>query len=107
MMSDISHSLIKTLLKQAGLPDFALDKEGYPDPGTIVRYFREKMKYLDSSDGKEKSWTQTDLAKRLSVSEVTVRLMENNNTGLDSIARRRLLASILKIPPVLLGLGSL
>ncbi len=104
-MSDVSHSLMRTLLKQAGLPDFALDEEGYPDPGTIVRYFRERMKYVDP-DGKSRSWTQADLAKRLGVSEVTVRIMENNNVGLDSIAKRRLLASILKIPPVLLGLSS-
>jgi tetratricopeptide (TPR) repeat protein len=36
-----------------------------------------------------------------------VNLMENKNQGLDSIERRRTLANILKIPPVLLGLGSL
>ena len=54
------------------------------------------MRYKDSHENKEKGWTQTDLAKRLGVSEVTVRLMENQNVGLDSITRRRLVASILK-----------
>lgn len=105
-MVETSRALIKNLLKQAGLPDFELDDEGYPNPGTVVRYFRGKMTYTDSRDGKEKSWTQADLAKRLGVSEVTVRTMENANAGLDSMAKRRLLISILKIPPILLGLGS-
>jgi len=90
-----------------GLPEFPLDDEGFPLPGLVIKHFRERMKYKDSHENKEKGWTQTDLAKRLGVSEVTVRLMENQNVGLDSITRRRLVASILKIPPILLGLGSL
>jgi transcriptional regulator with XRE-family HTH domain len=106
-MSNDSLSSIKMLLKQAGFPDFPLDDESFPDPRVVVRYFREKMVYIDPDDGKQKSWTQADLARRLGVSEVTVRIMENNGAGLDSIAKRRLLASLLKIPPVLLGLGSL
>src|SRR5713226_8072736 len=100
-------SAISTLLKLAGYPDFPLDDEEFPDPGTVIRYFREKMQYTDPIEGKRKHWTQADLAKRLGVSEVTVRLMETQNVGLDSMSRRRLVADILKIPPVLLGLGSL
>jgi hypothetical protein len=85
------------LLKQAGFPDFPLDDESFPDPRVVVRYFREKMVYIDPDDGKQKSWTQADLARRLGVSEVTVRIMENNGAGLDSIAKRRLLASVLTL----------
>jgi transcriptional regulator with XRE-family HTH domain len=64
------------------------------------------MKYRDR-DGKEKHWTQTELAQRLGITEVMVNIMENQNKGLDSLERRRTLATILRIPPVLLGLGSL
>jgi tetratricopeptide (TPR) repeat protein len=64
------------------------------------------MTYTDS-EGKVKHWTQPELAKVLGISEVAVRLMETQNRFLDSIERRRLLAEILKIPPMLLGLGSL
>jgi tetratricopeptide (TPR) repeat protein len=99
--------MVLNLLVKAGLPDRSLDKYGFPDPGVVLRYYREKMKYIDPIDGKEKSWTQVDLAKRLGVSEVTVRLMETQKKGLDSVERRRVLADILKIPPALLGLTSL
>ncbi|HEY1249280.1 MAG TPA: helix-turn-helix transcriptional regulator [Nitrososphaera sp.] len=94
------------LLSQAGLPQFELGLDGYPLPGKVVKYYREQMKYTDR-DGKEKHWTQAELAERLGLKEVMVNLMENKNQGLDSIDRRRTLATILRIPPVLLGLGSL
>lgn len=94
------------LFTQAGLPQFELGEDGYPIPGKVIKYYREHMKYTDS-DGKEKHWTQADLAKRLGLKEVMVNLMENKNQGLDSIERRRTLATILRIPPALLGLGSL
>lgn len=44
---------------------------------------------------------------RLHSLRVTLELMETKHKGLDSIERRRTLSTILKIPPVLLGLGSL
>lgn len=82
---------------------FGLDDMGYPVPGQVIKYYREQMKYIDR-DGKEKHWTQADLAKRLNITELMVRFMETKNKGLDSIERRRVLADILKIPPALLGL---
>lgn len=106
-MSVSSHHSITTLLKSAGLPQFPLDDYGFPQPGVVVRYFRERMKYIDPEDHKEKHWRQIDLAERLGVSEVTIRLMETKSNSLDSIERRRVLADILKIPPVLLGIGAL
>jgi transcriptional regulator with XRE-family HTH domain len=87
-------------------PKLKLDASNFPDPGTIIRFYRQRMKYTDK-DGKIRSWTQADLARRLDVSEVTVRLMETQGKGLDSIGRRRAIAEILKIPPILLGLASL
>ncbi len=94
------------LLLQAGLPQFELGDDGYPLPGKVVKYYREQMKYLDKT-GKVRHWTQVELAQRLGITEIMVNLMENQNKGLDSIERRRTLAAILRIPPVLLGLGSL
>lgn len=105
-MSVSAHSSIATLLKRAGFPEFPLDVYGFPQPGAVIRYFREQMKYIDPEDHKEKCWRQIDLAERLGVSEITVRLMETKNNSLDSIERRRLLAEILKVPPILLGIGA-
>lgn len=87
------------------LPDFRREKHGFPYPGPVVRYYRLKMKYTDG-DGKKKHWTQSELGKLLDLSEASVRMMETQSKFLDSIERRRLLADILKIPPILLGLGS-
>lgn len=100
-------SAMRSLLVKAGFPNWPLDTHGFPDPGTVLRYYREKMRYIDPQDGKEKSWTQVDLARRLGVSEVTIRLMETQRKGLDSIERRRILADLLRIPPAFLGLTSL
>ena len=98
------HAVVMQEVK--GCADFPLDGDGYLDPGHVVRYYRERMTYRDPRSGKTKVWTQADLAQRLGVSEVTVRLMETKNKGLDSIERRRLLADLLRIPPALLGLAS-
>ncbi len=86
---------------------FELDKQGYPLPGKVIKYYREQMKYIDPVDKKEKYWTQADLAKKLGIKELMVRLMETQNKGLDSIERRRTLALLLNIPLTLLGLASL
>lgn len=88
------------------LVDFPRDKRGFFLPGPIIRHYRLNMAYLDS-DGKKKRWTQQDLGKLLNLSEVSIRAMEKKSKFLDSLERRRFLAEILKIPPVLLGLGSL
>lgn len=78
------------------LTDIPLDKDGFPVAGYVVRLYR-----------KRKRWTQEDLARKLGVTKLMVRLMETKNSGLDSIERRRVLCKLLDIPPVLLGLASL
>lgn len=88
------------------LPTFHLNEQGFPFPGEVIRYYRERMTYTDST-GKQRHWTQADLAKRLNVSEITVRLMETQNKYLTLIERRQTIAALLKIPPALLGLASL
>ncbi len=69
--------------------------DGWPDAGAVVKYYR-----------RARSWTQAQLADALGVTELTVRSMENQHAGLDSITRRRALRFLLAIPPVLLGLDS-
>ncbi|SRR5216683_623035 len=76
-------------------------------PGAVIKHYREQMKYIDPTDGKEKHWTQKDLATRLGLAEITITLMETQNKGLDSLERRRAIATLLKIPFELLGLASL
>ena len=88
------------------LPDFQRDEHGFPYPGPVVKYYRRKMKYTNG-EGKEKHWTQSLLGELIGLSEASVRMMESQSKFLDSIERRRLLSSLLKIPPILLGLGSL
>lgn len=88
------------------LPQFEIGPDGFPVPSTVVKYYREHMTYTDT-DGKEKRWTQADLARHLGVSEKMVGLMETKNQGLADIDRRRTLASLLNIPLALLGLASL
>jgi transcriptional regulator with XRE-family HTH domain len=97
---------IQDVLAELGLPQFEMGSDGYPIPGRVVKHYREMMKYTDRR-GRERHWTQKDLAEKLGISEIMVNLMEKHNQGLDSIERRRVLATILKIPPVLLGLDSL
>lgn len=96
---------ITKLLQQAGLPDFPIDENGFPLPGPVIRYFRERMVYI-GGDGKSRHWSQAYLARHLHVSELRVRLMETKNEGLQHMERRQLIAQLLKIPPALLGLAS-
>ena len=81
--------------------------EAEKNPGRVVKAFREHMIYEDQQTGKRKHWTQDDLARMVGLTKVQICNMENHNEGLDSIERRKTLATILKIPPALLGLASL
>src|SRR5437879_3560769 len=99
-------SLMNRYIESGGLPAFPLDNDGFPYPGTVVKYFREHRLYNDPLTGKQKSWTQQDLAERLGVSAVMIRYLENHHKGFDSMDRRKTLALLLNIPPLLLGLTS-
>jgi len=80
-----------------GFPPFIAGPDGYPNPGQVVKYYREQKKQQNSS------WTQAGLGIALNISDVAVRCMENSNESLDSISRRRALVFILGISPALLG----
>lgn len=96
---------LRQALRQASLPEFELDARGFPLPGPVIRYYRENMTYTDKG-GNVKHWTQADLAQRLNLGERNIRLMETENKHLNSLERRWTLATLLKIPPALLGLAS-
>lgn len=100
-----SFSLRYHLIALYGIPPALLglaEQISTDHPGRIIKRYRKLKK---KSDGKP--WTQLDLADALEITDKAVRDMENNNAGLDSITRRRILADMLKIPPVLLGLAAL
>lgn len=75
---------------------FPAGLDGWPDPGAVVKYYR-----------RAKQWTQAALASALGIEELMVRKMENNNSGLDSLKRRRALRFLLTVPSVLFGLNGL
>jgi transcriptional regulator with XRE-family HTH domain len=81
---------------------FTVQKDGWPNAGEIIRHYRKSRKM-----------SAKELARRYgeSIGEpVTARWilkMEQQNKIPADITRRRALATILNIPPVLLGLASL
>nr|BBH93199.1 hypothetical protein KTA_13980 [Thermogemmatispora argillosa] len=87
---------------QLGYPSFEAGPDHLPRPGQVVRHYRRLKRRPDG-----KRWTQADLARALGVTERYVNLMEHHDEGFDSFSRRRFLAEILAIPPVLLGLAEL
>jgi hypothetical protein len=87
---------------EQGLPPFDAGPDGFPRPGQVIRYFRQtKLK----ADGK--SWTQRDLAQVLGKQELAIRDMELKDISLNDISRRRFLAHLFDIPPILLGLATI
>jgi transcriptional regulator with XRE-family HTH domain len=54
-----------------------------------------------------KKWSPAQLGEALDKSARWVQAMEHDNTVPESISRRRALATILGIPPILLGLASI
>ncbi len=98
---------------EEGYPSFEAGEDGYPLIGQVLKHYRtQKLQHRQRMKGKstdleDEQWTQYGLALALGVSEFTVRKMENNHEGLDSITRRQALAFFLDIPPILLGLDAL
>jgi tetratricopeptide (TPR) repeat protein len=84
-----------------GFPAFDTDPDGFPRPGQVIRHFRQTRLKANG-----KPWTQRDLAQALGKQELAVREMELRDTGLNDISRRRLLAKLFDIPPILLGLAT-
>ena len=83
------------------LSAFEVGSDGFPRPGQVVRHFRQLKLKVDG-----RPWTQRDLARALGKQELAIRDMELRDVGLNDIARRRLLADLLDIPPILFGLAN-
>ena len=71
------------------------EPDGWPHAGLVTKFYR-----------RAKKWTQMQLAEALGLQELAVRMMENNNFGLDSISRRRAVGFLLGVPTLLLGLDA-
>lgn len=69
--------------------------DGYPNAGQVVRHYRLL-----------KQWSPADLGEALGKTARWVPAMEYDNTVPEAISRRRAIAAILGIPPMLLGLAS-
>jgi ParB-like chromosome segregation protein Spo0J len=83
-------------------PAFEVGSDGFPRPGQVIRHFRQITLKAD-----RKPWTQRDLAQVLGKQELAVREMELRDIGLNDISRRRFLAHLFDIPPILLGLATI
>lgn len=75
---------------------FDPDEDGYPNAGQVVRHYRLL-----------KQWSPAELGEALGKTARWVQAMEHDNTVPEAISRRRAIATILGIPPALLGLASL
>jgi tetratricopeptide (TPR) repeat protein len=84
-----------------GFPAFDAGPDGFPRQGQVIRHFRQTRLKADG-----KPWTQRDLAQVLGKQELAIRDMELRDTGLNDISRRRFLAHLFDIPPLLLGLAT-
>jgi len=75
---------------------FTPQQDGFPNAGEVVQFYRMANKL-----------STKELAARWGVKQRWIETMEHDNTVPTNITRRRALASILGIPPFLLGLASL
>jgi hypothetical protein len=84
---------------------FDVQEDGWPNAGQVMRYFREKRrltaKRFGKLYGKEVSKDQEPISERWILE------MELENKVPIDITRRRIIARLLGIPPVLFGLASL
>lgn len=73
---------------------FDPDEDGYPNAGQVVRHYRLLKK-----------WSPAQLGEAMGKTARWVQAMEKDNQVPEAISRRRALATILGIPPLLLGLA--
>ena len=80
---------------------FSADKDGYPNAGEIVRYYRESRKLSAKKFGELYGNALGEHPK----SRIWVLAMERKNDVPSDITRRRVIANLLGIPYALLGLS--
>lgn len=84
---------------------FDVQYDGWPNAGQVMRFFREKMGLTAKAFGKLYG-KEVNKDGRL-ICERWILEMELENKVPSDISRRRVIANLLKIPPILLGLASL
>lgn len=77
-----------------GYGPFDPDEDNYPNAGQVVRHYRLLKK-----------WSPAQLGEAMGKTARWVQAMEKDNQVPEAISRRRALAAILGIPPLLLGLA--
>ncbi len=82
---------------------FSQAEDGWPHAGEVVRYYR-KQKRMST---RQLALNYGEIFGQQLVSERWIQKMEKENMVPQDNSKRRALASLLSIPPVLLGLGSL
>jgi transcriptional regulator with XRE-family HTH domain len=73
---------------------FEPQADGFPNAGEVIRFYRKRL-----------GWTQETFGLKLGVERLQVGNMENHNQVPQNLSRRRAIAKLLEIPPVLLGVG--
>ncbi len=73
---------------------FSAQDDGFPNAGEVVQFYREQVKM-----------SRARMAQLLNTSRRWITKMEKENAVSEMISRRRVLAQILSIPPILLGIG--
>jgi hypothetical protein len=84
---------------------FDTQEDGWPNAGQVMRYFREKQGLTAKAFGKLYGKEIRENGKP--IGERWVLMMELENQVPTDITRRRFIAKLLGIPPVLFGLASL
>ncbi len=73
---------------------FNKQEDGFPNAGEVIRHYRKLL-----------GFSQIAFALLLDVQRQQVINMENHNQVPQNLSRRRVIADLLKIPPVLLSVG--
>src|SRR5258708_39332423 len=92
---------------------FSVQEDGWPNAGEVMRAYRLKLGLSAAEVARRYSEALKSLSKCKKegaqvkpVSATWILNMENENRVPTDITRRRLLADLLQIPPMLFGLGS-
>jgi tetratricopeptide (TPR) repeat protein len=84
---------------------FDTQDDGWPNAGQVMRYFRDKMGITAKAFGK--LYGKEIREDKKPISERWILEMELENKVPIDITRRRIIASLLGVPPILFGLASL
>ena len=73
---------------------FSVQEDGFPNAGEVVQFYRARVQM-----------SRANLAQLLNTSRRWITKMEKENAVPEMISRRKAIAQVLSIPPILLGIG--